>query len=194
MKKKLLIILLPIVLLAVVIFVAIPYYQDQQLVKKYAFSMDSAGGKVNLSDFKGKIALVYFGYMYCPDICPTTLSMISDALNKLPEEDAKKFQLIFISVDPDRDTLKNLKEYASYFYPTAIGLTSSEKNLKAISRQYGAYYSKIYEKGSKTNYTVAHTSNVYLMDIEGKLEKTIPHTEDENVFLTNFKEALKVNY
>ncbi|MDX1808237.1 MAG: SCO family protein [Sulfurospirillaceae bacterium] len=191
MKKKLILTLLPIAVLAFIVFIGVPYYQNQQLVKKYAFTMDSAGGKVSLSDFKGKIAIIYFGYMYCPDICPTTLSMISDALHKLPKEEAKKFQLIFISVDPDRDKVKNLKEYASYFYPSAIGLTSSAKNLKAVSREYGAYYSKIYEKGSKTNYSVAHTSNVYLMDKEGKLEKTIPHTDDENVFLTNFKEALK---
>ena len=194
MKKKLLIILLPISIVALFVFVAVPYYQNQQLIKKYAFTMDSANGNVSLSDFKGKIPIVYFGYMYCPDICPTTLSMISAALYKLPKEDAKKFQLIFISVDPDRDTVKNLKEYALYFYPAALGLTSSAKNLKSVSRQYGAYYSKIYEKGSKKNYSVAHTSNVYLIDKEGKLEKTIPHTEDENIFLKNFKEALRLNY
>ena len=194
MRKKLLIVLLPIVIVAVFVFIAIPYYQNQQVIQKYAFTMKSAKGKVSLSDFRGKIPIVYFGYMYCPDICPTTLSMISAALHKLPKEDAKKFQLIFISVDPDRDMVKNLKEYASYFYPTALGLTSSAKNLKTVSRQYGAYYSKIYEKGSKKNYSVAHTSNVYLLDKKGELEKTIPHTEDENVFLKNFKEALKHNY
>lgn len=193
MKKKLIIIFTAIIIVAGLVFVGLPYYQNQKLIQRYAFTMNSARGKVSLKDFKGKIVILYFGYMYCPDICPTTLSMISDALHKLSKEDAKKFQLIFVSVDPDRDKVKNLKEYASYFYPTAIGLTSTKKNLKAVSRTFGAYYSKIYEKGSKTRYTVAHTSSVYIINTKGILEQTIPHTEDEHVFLQAFKTALIKN-
>ncbi|WP_331776018.1 SCO family protein [Sulfurospirillum sp. 1612] len=193
MRKKLIIIFSAIVIIAGLVFVGLPYYQNQKLIQRYAFTMDSASGKVSLKDFKGKIVILYFGYMYCPDICPTTLSMVSDALHKLPKEEAKRFQLLFVSVDPDRDTLKNLKAYANYFYPTAMGLTSTKANLKAVSRTFGAYYSKIYDKGSKTQYTVAHTSSVYIINTQGILEKTIPHTEDENVFLKAFKTALIKN-
>lgn len=193
MKKKLIIIFAAIIVIAGLVFAGIPYYQNQKLIQRYAFTMNSASGKVSLKDFKGKIVILYFGYMYCPDICPTTLSMISDALHKLPKKEAKRFQLLFVSVDPDRDTLKNLKEYASYFYPTAMGLTSAKENLKAVSRTFGAYYSKIYDKGSKSKYTVAHTSSVYIINTKGILEKTIPHTEDEKVFLQAFKTALIKN-
>ena len=190
LKKYLIIFLAPIILFAVGLFIILPYYQNQQIVKRYAFTMNSLDGKVSLSDFKGKFAIVYFGYMDCPDICPTTLTMISQALHKLSPQDAKKFQLIFISVDPDRDKVKGLREYASYFYPTAIGITSNAKYLKKVSVNYGAYYKKIYLKGSKLNYSVAHTSFIYIMDKAGKLAKRISHPDGVKPVLSALKEML----
>jgi len=190
MKKYLMIFLVPIILFAIGLFIVLPYYQNQQIIKRYAFTMDSFDGKVSLSDFKGKFPIVYFGYMDCPDICPTTLTMISQALHKLSTKDAKKFQLIFISVDPDRDKVKGLKEYASYFYPTALGITSNAKYLKKVSVNYGAYYKKIYLKDSKINYSVAHTSFIYIMDKTGKLAKRISHSNSVKPVLDALKEML----
>ena len=177
MKKKLSLFITSLILLSLGIFLLVPYIQNQKEIKQYAFTMNSINGKVSLSDYKGKYTIIYYGYMYCPDICPTTLSIVASALKKLPKKKADMFQLIFISVDPDRDKVKELKEYANYFYKGAIGLTSNEKYLKSISSNYGTYYAKEYLKNSKMNYSVAHTSFVYIMDKEGKILHKLKHLE-----------------
>lgn len=187
MKKKIIIFIIPILTVMLGLYFYLPYKQKQDEIKHYAFSMNSIDGQVSLSDYDGKYKIVYFGYMYCPDICPTSLSIIASALKSLPKEQADKFQVIFISVDPDRDTLEQLKEYANYFYKGALGITSNEKYLKSISLNYGTYYSKEYLKDSKMNYSVAHTSFVYIMDKNGNLLHKIPHLEHINDVLNIIK-------
>lgn len=188
MSKKLILITLPITLLFLVLYVVLPYMEKQKEIKQYAFEMNSIDGKVSLSDYDGKYKLIYFGFMYCPDVCPTTLSIVSQALNQLPKEQADKFQIIFISVDPDRDKLKELKEYANYFYKGTIGLTSDEKYVKDISRKYGTYYSKEYLKDSSIGYTVAHTSYTYIMGKDGTLVNKLPHLKNTQEILNVLKE------
>lgn len=177
MKKKFAVAILLLLAISLTLVSFLKYYQNQKEIDQYAFTMDSVDGKVSLSDFDGKYKIVYFGYMYCPDICPTTLSIVANALQQLPKEKEKKFQLIFVSVDPKRDKLKNLKEYANYFYKGAIGVTSNQKYLKQITAKYGTYYSYEYLKDSKINYSVAHTSFVYIMDKNGKLRNKLSHLE-----------------
>ena len=154
---------------------------------QYEFNMDSIDGKISLSDYNGKYKLIYFGYMYCPDICPTSLSIIASALNSLPKKQANKFQVIFISVDPQRDKLKELKEYANYFYKGAIGITSNQKYLKTITSNYGTYYAKEHLKDSKMNYSVSHTSFVYIIDKDGFLLNKIPHLKNTNKLINIIK-------
>ncbi|MDD2384814.1 MAG: SCO family protein [Sulfurospirillaceae bacterium] len=190
MRKTLWFILTPILLIALTIFVIIPYIEEQKTIAHYAFKLDSSEGHVKLSDFQGKIPIIYFGYMYCPDICPTSLSVIASALAKLPKDKAENFQLIFISVDPNRDTPKALKEYAHYFYSYAIGLTGNEKYLKEITQNYGAYYAKEYDSNSTQEYTVAHTSFIYIMDKKGKLAHKLAHPQNTNDVYTALLEML----
>ncbi len=187
MKKKLILFTLSIILISFAFLIVLPYVQDQKKIKQYAFTMDSIDGKVNLSDFNGKYTLIYYGYMYCPDICPTTLSIVADALKKLPKQKADMFQLIFISVDPDRDKVEGLKEYANYFYKGAIGVTSNKKYLKTITANYGTYYAYEYLENSKINYSVAHTSFVYVMDKNGKLLHKLEHLEKTSDVLSIIK-------
>lgn len=183
MRQTKLLFLIPIIIFAAIIIGFVPYMNDQKEIKQYAFELDSAKGKVKLSDFKGKIPLIYFGYMYCPDICPTSLSLTATALNKLPKEKADLFQLIFVSVDPDRDKPKELAEYAQFFYPSAIGLTSDENYIKTLTGNYGTFYAKEYLEGSKIEYSVAHTSFIYVMDKKGKLAHRIAHaTSAEDIY------------
>lgn len=190
MKKKLSVFFGLLALSAIVLFVVLPYYTKQEEKKIYAFTMDSADGKVSLGDFEGKMPIIYFGYMYCPDICPTTLSMVASALKSLPAEDAAKFQLIFISVDPERDEVGELKEYAQYFYPNAIGITSSPEYLKQIGPRYGAYWSKEPLENSAIGYSVAHTSFVYFMDKDGILKNKVSHVQSPEPVLEVLKEML----
>lgn len=138
------------------------------------FTLQSANGPVSLQDLRGKVVLVYFGYTFCPDICPTSLAFTSQGLNLLNPEELALTQVLFISVDPERDTLEKLKEYGAFFHPNILGLTGSSREIAAVAKQYGASYSK-QNTGSAGGYVVDHSSATYVVDPAGKLAATLPH-------------------
>jgi len=123
------------------------------------------------ADFRGKLMLVYFGYTYCPDICPATLLAMSQAIDKLgPEGD--QVQPIFITVDPERDTQAQMKLYAANFHPRLLALTGSTEQVNAAEKDYRVYAKKVTE-ASKADYLMDHSSFIYLMDRNGKLAALI---------------------
>jgi cytochrome oxidase Cu insertion factor (SCO1/SenC/PrrC family) len=117
-------------------------------------------------DFRGKLMLVYFGFTWCPDVCPTDLQDISLALDKLGEA-ADQVQPLFITVDPERDTAAHLAEYVSLFHPRLIGLTGDAAAIRAAADAYKVYYAKVTNEAG-TDYTVDHTAFIYLMGADGK--------------------------
>jgi cytochrome oxidase Cu insertion factor (SCO1/SenC/PrrC family) len=127
---------------------------------------DHAGISRTEQDFRGKLLLVYFGFTYCPDICPTDLQNISLALDQLGAI-GDKVQPLFITVDPERDTAAHLAEYVKMFHPRLIGLTGDAAAIQAAADAYKVYYAKVPMKGS-SDYTVDHTAFVYLMAADGK--------------------------
>lgn len=155
-----------------------PFVDDYKDQKKYSFSVDSLSGEITKDSFKGKPLAIYFGYTYCPDVCPTSLSSLASALNSFDTEKTKDFAGLFISVDPDRDTLKNLDEYAKYFHPNFVGATSNKKNIDDITERYESYYKKIELENSAMGYSVSHTSYIYLFDRDGKFVERINHFSD----------------
>ena len=155
-----------------------------------AFTLDSYRGPVSLDDFRGKVVLLYFGYTWCPDICPTNLSLISAVLNEMPAEEQERVQPIFISVDPDRDTVQRLKEYTEYFHPSMLGLTGSESAIAEAAKRYGAAYRMVKEAGDETNYAVDHTADTYLIDREGRLVRAIPHGSQVDELLISVRALL----
>ena len=124
------------------------------------FTLHNAKGDVHLSDFKKKIVLIYFGYASCPDICPTSLAFMGNALNKLREDELKKVQVLFVSVDPERDTVKKLADYTAYFHPNILGITGSKQEIDKVVKQYGASYKKV-ASDSAIDYIVDHTASFY---------------------------------
>ena len=129
---------------------------------------DHNGKTVTDKDYRGKLLLVYFGYTFCPDVCPTSLSTITDALDMLGEK-AKEIQPLFVSVDPGRDTPEHLKEYVTYFHPSMIGLTGTPEQIAAIAKEYRVYYAKVQEEGGEPGeYLMDHSSITYLMGRDGK--------------------------
>ena len=138
------------------------------------FTLNSADGPVSLSDYKGKVVVLYFGYTYCPDICPTSLALFSNALSQLSKKQIADIQPIFISVDPERDTLDRLKLYAKYFHQNFIGITGSSEAIKQAADLYGAAYRRV-EQESATGYIVDHSAYLYLVDKQGKLADSLPH-------------------
>lgn len=144
------------------------------------FTLQSANGPVNLGEYRNKVVVLYFGYTFCPDICPTSLSLLSVTLNELSTEELQQVQAIFVSVDPERDTLEHLKTYAGYFHKNIIGATGSREQIDAAVKKYGAGYN-IIKSTSETDYSVDHTSYTYIIDKNGKLRFSLAHgaTPDE---------------
>ncbi len=138
----------------------------------YNFELtDHNGKRVKLSDFtkQGKIVLLFFGYTHCPDVCPMALETMAKVMKKLTPEEAKRVQVLFISVDPERDTTEVLKGYVPYFNPTFIGLRGSEEEIKKTAKEYKAYYRKV-EGESAGGYLIDHTATIYLITPDMKIK------------------------
>ena len=138
------------------------------------FTLQSARGPVALADYRGKVVALFFGYTWCPDICPTSLSIFAAALNRLTPEEQGRVQGIFISVDPPRDTLERLVTYAAYFHPGLIGVTGTPEEIAKVAAAYGAAYRRVEQEGA-TGYTIDHTAETYLIAPDGKLTKSLQH-------------------
>jgi protein SCO1/2 len=136
--------------------------------------IDDAGNPVTDEDFRGRYMLVYFGFTYCPDVCPTSLNRNMQALDLLGEAQAKKVQPILISVDPERDTPSHLKEYVGHFSPDMRGLTGTPEQVAAAAKAYAVYYAKV-PGDDPANYLVDHTSITYLMGPDGKFVQHFRH-------------------
>jgi len=142
------------------------------------FTLQSDQGAVSLSDFDGKVTAIYFGYMSCPDICPTSLWNLSSAMKLLTAEQAEQVQGIFISVDPDRDSPYALNLFVKGFFDSFIGLTGSQPEIDKIARQYSVVYEKVALEDSAMGYVIDHSSVIYLTDRRGVLQYFIPHNTD----------------
>jgi protein SCO1/2 len=127
--------------------------------------LDKTGKTVTDKDFRGKLMLVYFGYTFCPDVCPTTLGIVGQALDKLTPDERKQVAPIFITVDPDRDTPKVMGEYAANFAPDLVGLTGSPDAIQQVEHEYHVYAKKHEEKDG--SYSMDHSSIIYLMGKDG---------------------------
>lgn len=141
------------------------------------FSLVNQDGKaVTEADLKGKYSLVYFGYTYCPDVCPVDLQYLMNGyrqFEKAEPAEAAKVQPVFITVDPARDTPENIKKFVGQFHPKLMGLTGSEQNIAAVAKKYAVAYSKV--KGSTPDdYLMSHLQIAYLMGPDGKPIALIP--------------------
>lgn len=130
---------------------------------------DHNGNEFNSNQLKGKLSLVYFGFTYCPDVCPTSLQKISNVIDTLD-----KYQIdvvpVFITIDPSRDTQQVLQEYLGHFNKKLIGLTGSEEKIKEVSDKFKVYYAKTND-ATNTDYMMDHSSFLYLMDKDFKYKK-----------------------
>ncbi len=131
---------------------------------------DSTGNVQRLGDYRGRIVLLFFGYMYCPDICPATLAEMKLAVDQL-KGDADQVQVIFISVDPQRDTSEAVQGYVERFNPSFLGLSGTQDELEPIWNGYGVYR-EVVEGTSETNYIINHTARVTLIDQDGNMRLT----------------------
>ncbi|MBI4996649.1 MAG: SCO family protein [Rhodocyclales bacterium] len=138
------------------------------------FVLQSAGGPFDSASLRGQVMLVYFGYTYCPDICPTSLAITGEAMKRLAPDELARLRLVFVSVDPQRDTPARLKDYVEFFHPNMIGVTGSAEQIAATARKYGAAYART-DVNSAAGYVVDHSAWTYVVAPDGRLVGRIPH-------------------
>ena len=154
------------------------------------FTLDVAGGKtIHLSDFRGKVVLLYFGYTFCPDICPATLGTTAQAIRSMGKQ-GDDVQLIMISVDPERDTPEKLAQYVAHFHPSFIGATAAPEKIAGIASLYGIYYEK-HPGTNATGYLVDHTATLLVIDREGYLKLVFPFGVTSDEIADDLKYMLK---
>ncbi|HUN23431.1 MAG TPA: SCO family protein [Anaerolineales bacterium] len=139
------------------------------------FELQTAGNKtVRLSDLQGKLVLLAYGYTACPDVCPVTMTMMRNAFQALNERQQSQVQVVFISVDPQRDTPEKLQEYVSHFHPAFLGLTGTPGQILAATTPLGIYFDKVTDAKAPDGYWMDHTATVSLLDKEGYLRVVYP--------------------
>jgi protein SCO1/2 len=146
-----------------------------------AFKMRDFNRRIrSLEDFRGKVVVLFFGFTHCPDICPTTMTDLKKTMVLLKEK-ASNVQVIFITLDPARDTEDVLKKFIPTFNSSFLGLTGSESDIDKVTSQFKIFYKKVYD-GSKAGYTIDHSSGLYVIDKEGSIKLRISHGEKpENI-------------
>ncbi len=148
------------------------------------FHMAAAGKPVTAADFRGKVVALYFGYSHCPDVCPTTLANLTDMLGKVASPDVR---VLFVTVDPDRDTDAVLADYAKAFSPQVVGLRGSANQLAALARTYRVAYTV--KQGPP--YAVMHSNAVFFFDRDGKARLVTTDTGDAAAMAQDVKRLLK---
>ena len=165
--------------------------QDSSDVQRKFMMEDTYGNLVKDSDFQGKFVLIYFGYMSCPDVCPTTLATLADAMEQLGELN-EDLAVLFVTVDPDRDGPKDLHDYVQFFDKRIIALRGpkafTDHMVKAFNARYEFYYP---DPEDKSEYTVDHTASVAFVGPYGNLIKRFPHGTSADAIAKDIRETME---
>lgn len=148
---------------------------------------DQAGKAVGPETLLGNASMVFFGFTYCPDVCPTTLSDISGWLDDLGE-DVAELNVVFITIDPERDTVAAMAEYVSYFHPAIQGWSGSQDQTMRSAEGFRASYEKVTTDGD--DYTMNHTASVFVFDAEGQFASTIDYHESRELAVPKIRRVL----
>ncbi len=155
------------------------------------FVLKSADGPVALADHRGRLALLYFGYTFCPDICPSNLSAISAGLDLLNPEERNKVVVIFISVDPQRDTPEHLKTYVKFFAPEMLGVTGTPDEIAELARRYGVVYAAQPASNAAEGYAIDHSAESFIVGPDGRLLARMAHATPPDQVAALIRQYLK---
>ena len=157
------------------------------------FTLDSPEGALSLRDLKGNVVLIFFGFTSCPDVCPISLVTISHAFSYLTDDELKRSRTLFISLDPERDTMERLKKYTGYFHPNIIGVTGTMEELVRVADIYGVKFEKKETPDSALGYLIFHSAKIFVIGTQGELRKTFPHNIDVHLLVQQIRSLLKMN-
>jgi len=148
---------------------------------------DHTGKARTLGDFKGKVVVVFFGYTSCPDVCPTTMSELSAAMKELGSR-ASEVQVLFVTVDPERDTQELLSQYVPAFNPSFLGLRGTREELEATAKSFKVFYQK--NPSPSGGYTMDHTAGSFVFDRQGRVRLLVPYGAGPKVYAHDLSELL----
>ncbi|MFQ5770501.1 MAG: SCO family protein [bacterium] len=151
---------------------------------------DQYGQPFTLSDHRGQVVLLFFGFTYCPDVCPLTLSTWKKVEDEL-QEDVRQVKFVYITVDPERDTEEKLRQHLSIFSPDFVGLTGTSDELLPVYGAYGIYREKIKISDSATGYLINHTARIYVIDREGQWRLSFAHDAPVADIVHDVRQLLK---
>jgi protein SCO1/2 len=149
---------------------------------------DASGQKRSLADFKGKVVVMFFGYTHCPDVCPTTMAELNGVLKQLGD-DASRVQVLFVTLDPARDTPQVLAQYVPAFNPTFVGLTGDAAAIDRTAKDFKVFYQKV-PGSSPDNYTLDHTAGSYVFDTQGRLRLFVRNGGNTDALKADLKTLL----
>ena len=157
--------------------------QQEQNFPGGDFILQSPDGQLSLQDLHGKVVLLFFGFTSCADVCPTTLAVIARVFSMMSPEDLEKTKALFISLDPEKDTLELLNQYTGYFHPNIVGVTERLENVIEISERYGVQYQRKDIPDSTLGYVIYHTPDILVVDTWGRLQqkRIPPHVKAEEI-------------
>lgn len=147
---------------------------------------DHTGKPRSLADYKGKVVSIFFGYTNCPDVCPTTLAEMKSVLDKLGPADAKRVQVLFVTIDPERDTQALLAQYVPAFDPSFVGLYGDLEATQFVAKNYKVFFQKVKGK-TPGSYTMDHSAGSYVYDPRGKLRLFVRHGQPLDGLVSDFK-------
>ena len=154
------------------------------------FTLNAPDGPLSLSDLRGKVVLIFFGYTSCPDVCPISLARIDACFSAMDAEELDRVQALFITLDPERDTPDKLEKYTSYFHPKIIGLSDDAEAITAVTDQYGIEYSKNAMPDSALGYSISHPTDILLLDAKGRVVEVVPHDAKSKYLLARIRDLL----
>ena len=190
-----------VILAIIVILAGAAFYEFTKPVTYYGtriqppkpmpdFTLQSAKGPVTLSSFRGKYVVMYFGYTFCPDICPATSAALKAALSQLNGQDAQ-VQVLFISVDYKRDTPERLATYLQNFQPDFIGLVGNEAQTNQVTQDFGIFYQLNPPDPATGSYSVDHSANILVLDRQGALIMTWAYDQQPDEIAADLRILLK---
>ncbi len=150
---------------------------------------DHTGQPRTLADFKGKVVVIFFGYTQCPDVCPTTMVEMAQVMKDLGP-DADRVQVLFVTIDPQRDTQALLAQYVPAFDPRFLGLFGDEEATKKVAKEFKVFYQKVPSKNNPESYSMDHTAGSYVLDPQGNLRLFIKYGQGTQAIVQDLKALL----
>lgn len=147
---------------------------------------DADGRERTIADYRGKYVMIFFGYVYCPEVCPTVLYRVVEARNGLGA-DRDKVQVIVVSLDPERDTPAQVRDYAASFDPSFVGLWGDAERIKEVAKEFRVFYQKV---PSGNSYSIDHTALTYIFDPQGRLRLAMRHQQPAEQYIADLRRLM----